>query len=49
MSLYLIQKKKKHFKHELLHYKLGHLKNFDKDKIPEYEKEVNKILNSKEV
>lgn len=33
----------------MLHYKLGHLKNYDKSKIAEYEAEVDKILNDMEV
>lgn len=44
-----IQKKKRRFRHEMLHYKLGHLKNFDKSKIPQYEAEVDRIMNGKEV
>ena len=39
-----IQKKKSLFRHEMLHYKLGHLKNFDKSKIDQYEKEVHDIM-----
>lgn len=39
-----IQKKKSLFRHEMLHYKLGHLKNFDKSKIDQYEKEVHEIM-----
>lgn len=33
----------------MLHYKLGHLKNFDKSKIAEYEAEVDRIMKDKEV
>ncbi len=33
----------------MLHYKLGHLENFDKNKIAEYEAEVDRIMKDKEV
>lgn len=39
------KKKTKHFRHEMLHYKLGHLDNYDVNKIKEYEKEVDKLMN----
>jgi hypothetical protein len=29
----------------MLHYKLGHLDNYDVNKIKEYEKEVDKFMN----
>lgn len=49
MNHFPIQKKKKHFTHEILHYKLGHIKNYDKSKIAEYEAEVDRIMKELEV
>lgn len=46
MIFFLILKKKKRFTHEMLHFKLGHLENYDKSKIDEYEAEVDRIMRS---